>query len=56
MGQDLVEVVIPADTDDLVTGVTAAVVVFVAFAVIFYVNYIVCVAVDVAVVFCRWCC
>ena len=49
--ENLVEVDVASDTDDLAAGVTAAVVVAVAFAdVVFDYEYIVCVAVDVAVV------
>ena len=54
---------VAANADDLVADVTAAVVVVVALAdVVFDNDYIVCVAVDVAVfcglvvVFCRCCC
>ena len=48
VSEDLVEVDVASDTDDLVAGVTAAVVVVVAFAaVVFDDDFIVCVAVDV---------
>ena len=48
--KNLVEVEVASDTDDLAAGVTAAVVVAVAFAgVVFDYDYIVCVAVDVVV-------
>ena len=48
--QNLVEVDLASGTDDLAAGVTAAVVVIVAFAdVIFDYDYIVCAAVDVVV-------
>ena len=46
----VVEVDAAADTDDLVAGVTAAVVVGVAFANIIFDDYIACVAVDVVAV------
>ena len=49
--ENLVEVDVASDTDDLVAGVIAAVVVVVAFAdVIFDHDYIICVAVDVVAV------
>ena len=47
----MVEVDVAANTDDLVAGVTAALVVGVAFANIVFNNYIVCVVVDVVAVF-----
>ena len=51
VSEDLVEVDVASDTADLVAGVTASVVVIVAFAnVVFDDDYIVCVAVDVALV------
>ena len=51
VSKNLVEVEVASDTDDLAAGVTAAVVVAVAFAdVVFDYDYIVCVAVDVVVV------
>ena len=51
VSENLVEVDVASDTDDLAAGVTAAVVVVVAFAdVIFDYEYIVCVAVDVVAV------
>ena len=46
----MVEVDVGAYTDDLAAGVTAAVVVCVAFANIIFDDYIVCVAVDVVAV------
>ena len=50
VSENLVEVDVASDTDDLAAGVTAAVVVAVAFAgVVFDYDYIVCVAVDVVV-------
>ena len=50
VSENLVEVEVASDTDDLAAGVTAAVVVAVAFAdVVFDYDYIVCVAVDVVV-------
>ena len=49
--EDLFEVDVASDTDDLVGGVTLAVVVVVVFAdVVFDDDYTVCVAIDVAVV------
>ena len=51
VSENLVEVDLASDTDDLAAGVTAAVVVVVAFVdVVFDYDYIVCVAVDVVVV------
>ena len=51
LSENLVEVDVASDTDDLVAGVTAAVVVAVGFAdVVFDNDYIHCVAVDVVVV------
>ena len=51
VSENLVEVDLASDTDSLSAGVTAGVVVLVAFAdVIFHYDYIVCVAVDTAVV------
>ena len=51
VSEDLVEVDVASDTGDLVAGVAAAVVVVVVFTdVVFDDDYIVCVAVDVAVV------
>ena len=50
VSENLVEVEVASDTDDLAAGVTAAIVVAVAFAgVVFYYDYIVCIAVDVVV-------
>ena len=50
VSENLVEVEVTSDTDDLAAGVTAAVVVTVAFAgVVFDYDYIVWVAVDVVV-------
>ena len=50
VSENLVEVDVASDTDDLAACVTAAVVVAVAFAgVIFYYDYILCVAADVVV-------
>ena len=52
VSKNLVEVEVASGTDDLAAGVTAAGVVAVAFAgVVFDYNYIVCVAVDVVVLF-----
>ena len=49
--ENLVEVDVASDTDDLAAGVTAAVVVVVAFVdVVFDYYYIVCAAVDIVVV------
>ena len=51
VSENLVEVEVASDTDDLAAGVTAAIVVAVAFAgIVFYYDYIVCIAVDVVVV------
>ena len=53
LSENLVEVDVASDTDDLVAGVTAAVVVAVGFAdVVFDNDYIHCVAVDVVVAGC----
>ena len=50
VSKNLVKVDLASDTDDLAAGVTAAIVVVVAFAdVVFDYDYIVCVAVDVVV-------
>ena len=48
VSENLVEVDVASDTDDLAAGITAAVVVAVAFAdVVFDCDYIVCIAADV---------
>ena len=50
VSENLFEVEVASDTNDLAAGITAAAAVAVAFAgVIFYYDYIVCVAVDVVV-------
>ena len=48
VSKNLVEAEVASDTDDLLAGVTAAGIVVVA-GVVFYYDYIVCVAVDVVV-------
>ena len=50
VSENLVEVDVASDTDDLAAGITAAVVVAVAFAdVVFDCDYIVCIAADVVI-------
>ena len=50
VSENLVEVDVASDTDDLAAGITAAVVVAVAFAdVVFDCDYIACVAADVVI-------
>ena len=50
VSENLVEVDVASDTDDLAAGLTAAVVVAVAFAdVVFDCDYIVCIAADVVI-------